>query len=183
VSVGRNCLVCFSSDRQAIEDACTAGISFRVIANEYARGSISESSVQRHWRNHTTAQIRIATGIEYLSEPSDLLERILEIADSARNTRRSAEMSGNAASVTKASDTELKALTLVGDRLGVRDGELLGNYRLLMAIVTAIHPVISAHPAVGREMLQHIPDDAIEARGFVEETMRSAQEKKSELSS
>ena len=183
MTVGRNCLVCFSQDRQAIELALSTGASFRVVSTEYANGSISESSVGRHWRHHVQPQFRTVAELEYVEEPSDVLTRILEIADSARNARRSAEMSGNTISVTRSSDTELKALALVTDRLGVRDSTMLTHYKGMLSVLLGLAPVIRAHERVGREVIDHLKNDSDWARDLIEQWIAEGAEKESEIES
>jgi hypothetical protein len=181
MTVGRSCRVCFSSDRKLIEDAIAAGMSFRAVATEYADGSISESSIQRHWRNHVAAQFRSDTEIEYLTEPSDILDRVLEIADSARNTRRSAEATGNAVSVAKASDTELRALAVAMDRLGIRDTNVLTNYKFMYAMVYATWKLIKSHPKVGLEIIELLGPDSEGTKDFILQTIRDEEKKQQEI--
>jgi hypothetical protein len=171
---GRTCSVCTSQHRTAIERAVIVGVSYRAIASEYG---VSESSISRHWLNHRQPDL-VSIPMDYAEDaPSDLLARVMSIADDARNLRVNAQLSGNPVSSVRAMDAELKAIAFAADKLGVGSSTLLKNYENLGSVVMAVRKLIERHPKVGIELRSLIRPDQEFALEFVDQNLPADQSK------
>jgi hypothetical protein len=118
--MGRRSSIGGHPQRAAIERAISEGVPGVEIARRY---TLSESSISRHklLRNDALGQLADVDA----PAPSDLLQRLLELADDARQARRITAVSGTPVARARAQASELAALTALLDRLGVTDVAIL----------------------------------------------------------
>lgn len=155
-SNGRRCTVCSSTQLREITEALALGISGSQVSQRFG---LSADALYRHIRNGHGVDAQTIVLIDSLADSTDALERIVEIADSARQTRRVAMASGNVLNATRAADSELKALGVMLTQLGVRDSAILDALQATNQLVDAVARIVWDEPRLGTKLAE-ILDEA-----------------------
>jgi hypothetical protein len=142
---GRPCRICSSSERSAIESRLLTQ-SVSTISGQFG---ISTSSIHRHVAAHLQPELREALRGSQSVSTSDLMQRIAEIADAARDARRAAIGSSNTSASIRAGDGELRALLALLNQLGIDDIEILNTLREGEVLARAVGAVAGAYPDLG----------------------------------
>jgi len=153
MSVGRPCAFCDRSDRLELEMALVRGESVALISTEIG---ISESGIRRHLRNHTAAQLRDSMQASDDATPTDLLARMVDLADDARTARLTAQRNGSLGLAVRASDAELRALVALLDRAGIDSTDTLDRLRESEALARAVGRVVRTNPGAGRALADEL---------------------------
>lgn len=144
--VGRPCLTCHHSDREAIEAALITGEGISHISRQFG---IPADALRRHLRVHVSEVAKASLlGVDGLSA-SDLVHRVLDVADSARERRLTAEAAGQPGAASRAGDSELRALAVLADRMGVTDTDLIEEVESAHQLALAVGLATRSSPAVG----------------------------------
>src|SRR5690606_12934318 len=99
-----------------------------------------------HIRAHLAPELREQLrGSQALDVP-DLLARVAAVADDARDARTKALDAGNAAIALKAGDSELRALGVLTERLGVDELDVLAQLRDAEMLARAVGSLTRTHP-------------------------------------
>jgi hypothetical protein len=131
--LGRPCTICTLPNRAEIDAKLVTGAFVTSIATRYG---VSGRSLYRHRAAHLERPL-----LEAASVALDLGTRAFEIADDLRRTRRTAQLSGNHLAATRAAMAEIKALEVLGDRLGLEDA---GTLDLLDSALKALQVIAKA---------------------------------------
>lgn len=137
VRVGRPCSTC--SLPQDKRDEIEQDLLFRnqPVSNVSNARGISPQSLRRHLRHHLRPQLRQALARSEMNL-TGLVERVVDIADGARDARLDAEDAGDGRGAARAAEAELRALLVLLSRLGVTDtavGEALRQSEQFAAAV------------------------------------------------
>lgn len=143
---GRPCSVCGHAERHAVELAIVDGSSFRAIADAFP--PLSRNAIRRHALAHLPSDL--AAGAEAVTglTATTLLERLHDIARSAREAREEAMQAGHHVAAVKAGDGELRALTVIAS-MGVRHEAEIESASAQRLTLTALRRAIRAHPELG----------------------------------
>jgi hypothetical protein len=82
-----------------------------------------------------------------------VVERLIEVADDARDARRLAALQGSAIARTRAIETETKTLVAVADRLGVDDLTITGYLVATSELVKTLGQFAYEHPASAADLI------------------------------
>ena len=143
---GRMCVLCHHPDRADIERELASGtISIRGVASRY--GMVHES-VRRHLTTHVAASVQQALGGVLGAPALSVASRLIDVADSARDTRAAAEAAGNHKLALSAGQAEARVLALLVplDSLGE---DIANSVREAHDALTAMATTVRAHPEVG----------------------------------
>lgn len=147
--IGRKCSTCVHVHRDEVELALLQGEPVSVVSRRFG---LSSAALRRHLHQHAGPALKNAVfGSEGL-RASELLDRVLDIADDARGLRMSALEAGNSSAATRAGDAELRALDALTRRLGVDDTELIEQLRALEILAIAVGRAARKNPAVATEV-------------------------------
>lgn len=91
--MARECKVCTSPDREAIERQIISGMSNRKIAS--LCDGIREASIRRHRASHLAEKLAKAEEAQQTTEADTLLAEVRELLDKARSLLESAEAGGD----------------------------------------------------------------------------------------
>lgn len=149
MTVGRPCSFCDRSDRLELELTLVRGESVALVSTETG---ISESGIRRHLRNHTAAALRDSMESSHDATPTDLLARMVDLADDARTARLTAQRNGSLGLAVRASDAELRALVALLDRAGIDSADTLERLRESEALARAVGRVVRSDPRAGRAL-------------------------------
>lgn len=155
-SVGRPCSVCSHAGRWEIDAELISGASVTQIARRFG---ISTDSAYRHLRSHVAPAARDALLGPGSLPAADLAQRVLDVADAARDLRITAVTSGRRGDALKAMGSELKALGTLSERLGVTDSDVLAELNQLSTLVTALARLMRRSPDVGAALALELRDD------------------------
>lgn len=140
--------------REAIEKALASGITGAQIARQYG---VSESAISRHRISRMDALAQIAD-LE-TPDPSSVIQRLMDLADDARQTRKLAALAGTPVTRARAQSTELAALDKLSERLGIDDVTMVQLASSTGALVKTIQAYVVHHPDaltdLQTEMAQH----------------------------
>lgn len=125
---------------------------------------ISTDSIYRHLRSHEPLEARAETP-ETVNVPvaAELVERLIESADDLRRARRVASLNGNILGLTRASDSELRVLVTLIDKLGITNTEVAEDLRNTEGLVRAVASLTNAQPEIGKAVAAELAKS-----GFVE---------------
>lgn len=158
---GRLCVVCSHVNRDDIETELASGeVSIRGVAGHW---KIAPESMRRHVRTHVDPALLEATlalrGIPAL----DVLARLLELAEFARDLRLSAEERGDDRLALQAHRAEERTLALLSERLGVNKlptADLMRTMNESLAeaagVVQIVARVARTRPDVGMDIAGQI---------------------------
>lgn len=127
--------------RELIENAILSGMKATAIAREYG---VSQSAISRHKNMRMTDDANIRPAGD--GDPTDVLRRILDLADSARRARQIADVSGSPASRAKAQSVELQILNALASRFGITDVTSIYYVELGTDFMRAIVRFMEDHP-------------------------------------
>lgn len=148
--IGRACTTCRHPARAAIEDALASGrSSIRGIARHW---EIDAESLRRHVRNHLDPVVQEALRAVPGASALGIAERMLAIADDAHAVRIDALNAGERTAASRAGDAELRALTALANRLGVRSGDALRELDDAATLATAVARAARRDPDVGESL-------------------------------
>lgn len=151
--IGRPCTICAHADLSEIDAGIIAGTPIARLSRDHG---VSADSVRRHIRSHLAPEARQALrGAESLST-SDLISRVADVADSARDARLSALDDGERSVALRAGTAEVRALEALFDRLGVDDLEVLDQLRDGERLATAVGIATRVDPALGRAIASRL---------------------------
>ena len=143
---GRPCSTCTSPERAEIERAWVSGVTVSAISGRYG---VSPSSLYRHLRGHLLKELAASYRPETPLDVPDLLKRVLDVADSARDARIAASGTAGSLAASRARDSEIKALTLLTSRLGVDDESQIESAELLRSLASAVGAAVRREPSIG----------------------------------
>lgn len=134
--------------RDAIVNDISSGLSNVTIARKY---SLSESSVSRQ-RSMQLAELE-EEATDSL-EPKDLIQRLVDLANSTRKARILADRGLSPAAKAKAQSNELAALEKLLTRTGVTDITVLEILGEANSLVVAIRTLVDSRPDIVPDLLQ-----------------------------
>lgn len=134
--------------REAIEAALASGVTGASIARQFG---VSESAISRHRVSRMDAIAQIAD-LE-TPDPANVITRLIELADDARQTRKLAALSGTPVTRARAQASELAALDKVIDRLGIDDVTVVHLAGATSALVRAVQTYVRKHPESTADIL------------------------------
>lgn len=146
---GRACSVCSHPELPEIDAALSEGVE---IVRLVRRFSLGRDALYRHVRLHLGPALR-----EHLSSSPEfsaatLVERIADIANSARAARVEAYGIGNRPEGIRAGDAELRALAVLSDRFKVGSDEVAAQVSEAAAIARAVRSVAANRPELGEAL-------------------------------
>lgn len=154
---GRRCVLCSHPDRARIEADLTAGTSsIRGIARQHG---LAPESVRRHVRDHLSAAAQTALA-EVTGAPGlTIASRLLEVADSARDTRAAAEANGDHKLALSAGHAEARVLAALMplDDLGADIAESIQDATDALSVLAT---TVRSHPEVAAVIIA-----VLESRG------------------
>jgi hypothetical protein len=155
---GRRCTVCAHADRAKIETALSSGeFSIRGIARQWG---LAPENMRRHVRGHLAPDLREQMeSVQGLSALS-IADRLLNIADAARDIRLQADDAGDDRLALAAGRAEEATLTTIAERLGVTTADAMGDLRDAHDLLSAFRFLSREQPAVAHQVA-----DALEQRG------------------
>lgn len=127
--------------REAIENALAAGVTGAEIARRYG---VSESAISRHRISRMDVLRQVADAD--IPDPASVIQRLMELADDARQTRKLAALSGTPVTRARAQSAELAALDKLTERLGIDDTTLVHLATATSALVRAVQRYVQSHP-------------------------------------
>lgn len=157
---GRRCVLCSHHDRAVIEAELASGqISIRGVAG---RHGLAPESVRRHVRDHLSATAQAALGGVQGAPALTVAARLLDVADSARETRAAAERSGDHKLALSAGHAEARVLSVLLplDALGA---DIADTIREAGDALAAMGTTVREHPEVA-EVIASV----LEGRGRTE---------------
>lgn len=121
MATGRPCSTCTHPDRALIEAEVTGveGMPLPSLSTLARRYGLGPHSLRRHLHNHANPAVRAALEPREGADPATVVGRVLAVADAVRPVRLTAQGSGDAREVVRASDSELRALALLGTTFGI----------------------------------------------------------------
>jgi hypothetical protein len=147
---GRPCTICANEHRVRIEESVIGGTSFSRISRDF---DIRPDAIRRHMSTHVAPTMRDALLDPEGLAASAIAARVLAIADDARDAREACAI-GSPAIALRAGDAELRALTYLADRLGVKSDDLVLEAENASAFARAVVVTSRLSPQVGA----HITD-------------------------
>ena len=141
--LGRPCSTCSHADRAEIENALLSAGSLSSLSS---RWGLSVAGVKRHIAGHMAPELREQLRGSQAMNVTDLLQRLADIANDARDARTRALDAGNVSISLKAGDAELRALATITGRLGVDDSAVLAQLRDGEMLARAVGSLIRSHP-------------------------------------
>jgi hypothetical protein len=135
--------------REYILRDLATGVSGAEVARRYT--GLSESAISRAKIAHFDALSTVLD--DETPDVTDLLGRLADVADSTRDARRMADLTGTPAVRARAQSNELMALRALFDRMGVTDTTALRVGQATGLIVTAIRSFLDKHPDTTPEWL------------------------------
>lgn len=146
--MGRRSTVSTHPQREAIEYALSTGVPGAQIARRYG---VSESAISRHRISRMDALSRVADP----SEPhiTGVMQRLVELADDARETRKLTALSGTPVSRARAQSTELAALEKLIGLLGVTDTFAVELAMASTSLVRVIQTLLTDHPEASGDII------------------------------
>lgn len=162
---GRRCSICAHPSRAVLEAAVLGSDEQAVsplpslpqIAAQYGVGV---ASVRRHLRNHAAPAVREALEPREGADAATVVGRALAVANAVRSIRAAALLDGDRRDVIRAADAEVRALALLGARLGVNAESTARDLAEAHRLAQAVRDVARADPAVGDALAR-----GLEARG------------------
>jgi transposase-like protein len=169
-ALGRPCTICHHRLRAEIEQGIEMGVTISALAERF---DFSKSAGYRHVRLHLHPEIPTGSANVYADQPSNILGRLVEVADDLRNMRRAAVSAGNTLSAARTATAEIRALSVMADRLGIENLDVLDTLTQVSDIARAFVGVGARYPEAGDALVS-----ALEARGKTEaaDNLRTALE-------
>jgi hypothetical protein len=111
---------------------------------------ISVDSLRRHSLAHAGPALRAALAAREGLAVTDLVARVLAVADDALEIRRQALEAGRFRDATRAGDSEVRALAVVTARFGIDDADVLDLLRAAEKLTIAVGRATRAQPEFGQ---------------------------------
>lgn len=173
---GRPCTVCGHAERDSIELALTEGSTFRAVADAYpplTRNAVRRHTVGGHIRSDLAAEAYAVAGLSHVA----LVERVHDVARSAREAREESMQRGHHATALRAGDAELRALSVLA-QLGVKHEGEIEDATAQRLTLTALRRAIREHPELGDSVAREF--DALDL-GIVADAVRGFVSRNKEL--
>jgi len=149
IPYGRACSVCSHPELPDIDAALSEGVE---IARLVRRFSLGRDALYRHVRLHLAPALREHLGSSPDFSAATLVERIADIANSARAARVEAYGIGNRPEGIRAGDAELRALAVLSDRFKVGSDEVAAQVSEAAALGRAFRAVAGQRPELGEAL-------------------------------
>ncbi|MCT2084883.1 hypothetical protein M3D75_02000 [Microbacterium enclense] len=137
--------------RELIENAILSGMQATAIAREYG---VSESAISRHKNLRMTDDQSVQSVGE--GDPTDILRRIVDLADSARRARQIADEAGSPSTKAKAQAVELQILNALATRFGITDLSAVHIAEMGTDVMRAVVRLMAERPEVQADLLAHM---------------------------
>jgi hypothetical protein len=154
------CSICNHHASDAISAAILAGVELRVIAERWD-GAISTSSLSRHAQQHLAPALR-AQARDSPVAPTDLLLRLIDVADSARSARLEAEATGTPVQRTRSADLEVKVLQSLLGQYGVNASSTGQALQDAERLVRAVGRYAVNNPLAAGTLIREIKSGGLE---------------------
>jgi len=150
---GRPCKTCSSQMRAEIESLLVAGVSVSVVSRRF---SLSPAGVYRHLSAHLSPVLRaVLRGTEGVSTGT-LLQRIADVADSARQARISALENGATTTALRAGDAEIRAITVLSERFDLSDVDVIDQILEGELLARAVGNIARNNPTIAHSMIAEL---------------------------
>lgn len=176
MTTGRRCLTCSHPKALEVNEALISGQKVSSISHRYG---IPSDALFRHVRNHLSTVIDSADRLDFATVLPTLTRRILDIADANATARELAQANGQSAQAARLGDAELRAITVLTQRLGIDDEDIAEQLELLPVLARAVGSTVREQPGFGFVLADRLraygADDL--AQDMEEHAARSAREK------
>lgn len=156
VKRGRPCEVCKSLKRKDLEEALYSHVPISQISQRYA---ISCDSIYRHIRNHAAPALKKSFKATESMNAASIAQRMLEIANAARDVRENAVSDSVAL---RAGAAELQTLQVMANRLGIAHESMMETVEGSLTLGRTIGELSKKHPGFGELMVQELSDRGAE---------------------
>lgn len=160
--LGRKCSVCTSRDSKAIDNLLVQGNSLTSISASFGA---SVSALSRHANSHLSKALRSGS-LDTSAAPARVLTRLIDLADSARETRLVARQTGTTAVEIRATDAEAKILFALLGHLGIDETEVVALIRDGGTLARAVASFVARSEA-GTDLLNEIEKYEFRDESFV----------------
>lgn len=157
------CSICNHPRRAEIEAGLLEGVELRVLVGQHS-GSISTSALSRHTQQHLQPALR-EQALDTPAAPTDLLQRLAEVADDARAARIRARDSGTASAQARAADTETRVLFGMLQTLGVKDTSTITAMAEAEKLAHAVGRFALANPMAAHALILEIKNQGLDDFG------------------
>lgn len=134
--------------REAIEQALAQGVPGAQLARQYG---LSESAISRH--RISRIDVIAATLNEDAPAPTDIVARLLDVAEDARQTRKLAALSGTPVTRARAQSAEVNALDKLVKLLGITDTTVVELAQGTVALVRTLQRVAERNPGIRADLI------------------------------
>lgn len=176
MTTGRHCLTCSHPKTFEINTALISGQKVSAISRRYG---IPSDALFRHVRNHLSTVVGSADRLDFATVLPTLTRRVLDIADANASAREAARASGQTAQAARLGDAELRAITVLTQRLGIDDEDIAEQLELLPLLARAVGSTVQDQPGFGYALAERLraygADDL--AHEIEEHAARSAKDK------
>jgi hypothetical protein len=135
--------------REAIERAMQEGVPGVEISRRYG---VSESAISRYQKLHSKdALAQVADPYEH--DPSSVMTRLVDLADSARRARLAADITGTPLTRARAQAAELAVLEKLSERLGIDSLTPVYMSQGASSLVTVVQNIVTENPNLRTRVL------------------------------
>jgi negative regulator of sigma E activity len=135
VAYGRSCLCCAHRDAVELDVLLAQGASINDVSRRFG---VSGDSIRRHLNFHLKPALAAAVRAAPEMRPASFAERVLAVANDARAARIAAYQTGNSWLAARLGDSELKALAVLTERLGLSHDDAANDLRDASAIARTL---------------------------------------------
>jgi hypothetical protein len=171
---GRRCLTCSHPKSLEINEALMSNQKVSAISRRYG---IPSDALFRHVRNHLSTVLDSADRLDFATVLPTLTRRVLDIADAHAAARETARANGQTAQAARLGDAELRAITVLTQRLGIDDEDIAEQLELLPLLARAVGSTVREQPGFGYALAERLraygADDL--AQDIEEHAARSAE--------
>lgn len=158
------CSICLHSESAAISAELLAGVELRAITNKWA-GTLSTSALSRHAQRHLAPVLREQARDTTSAAPTDLLRRLIDVADSARSARLEAEATGTPVQRTRSADLEVKVLQALLGQYGIDASTTAQALKDAEKLVHAVARYATSNPTAAGALIREIKNQGLEDFG------------------
>ncbi|CAI9386536.1 hypothetical protein [Microbacterium sp. T2.11-28] len=140
---GRSCLCCAHDHADELDLLLAQGASINDVSRRFG---VSGDSIRRHLNFHLKPALAAAIKAAPEMRPASFVERVLAVANDAQRARRAAYQTGNSWLAARLGDSELKALGVLSDRLGISHDDAANDLRDAASIARVMGQLVRSHP-------------------------------------